>query len=121
MYKYGKNEGERIDLKGFLLLKGGGNDGKFWIDLLRKDDKRECVKCGNLESAELYVYVKFVLGGIFIDIVMWVFCFFNGLVIFKVGLVNFILNRIGEYVGDWEYFIFRVSNFTGELWSIYFL
>lgn len=120
LYKHGKNEGERIDSKGSLLPKGGGNDGKFWIDLPRKDDKRECVKCGNLESAELYVHVKPALGGTFTDIVMWVFCPFNGPATLKVGLANLTLNRIGEHVGDWEHFTLRVSNFTGELWSIYF-
>ncbi|KAF2319323.1 hypothetical protein GH714_014799 [Hevea brasiliensis] len=28
--------------------------------------------------------------------------------------------RIGEHVGDWEHLTLRISNFNGELWSVYF-
>lgn len=116
----GKCDGERIDSNGSLLPKGGLNDGEYWIDLPKDDDKRDYVKRGNLESAELYVHVKPAFGGAFTDIAMWVFCPFNGPATLKVGLANFSLTRVGEHVGDWEHFTLRVSNFTGELWSIYF-
>lgn len=52
---------------------------------------------------------------------MWVFFLFNGFGILKVGFINIVLSRVGEYIGDWEYFIFRVSNFIGKFNSIYFL
>ena len=66
---------------------------------------------------KLYVHVKPALGGIFIDIVMWVFCPFNGPATLKVGLMSIALSKIGEHVGDWEHFTLRICNYTGELWS----
>ncbi|XP_074321011.1 hypothetical protein At1g04090-like [Silene latifolia] len=119
LYKDGESDGQRIDSKGSLLPRGGFNDGKFWIDLPNNDDKRDQLKRGNLESAELYVHVKPAFGGTFTDIAMWIFCPFNGPATLKVGLTNISLNRIGEHVGDWEHFTLRVSNFNGELLSIY--
>ncbi|KAK9692029.1 hypothetical protein RND81_09G236400 [Saponaria officinalis] len=119
LYKDGKSDAQRIDLKGSLLPKGGFNDGKFWIDLPSNDEKRDRVKRGNLESAELYVHVKPALGGTFTDIAMWIFCPFNGPATLKAGLANISLNRVGEHVSDWEHFTLRVSNFNGELSSIY--
>lgn len=120
LYESGKSDGERIDSKGSQLPKYGFNDGNFWIDLPKDAEKRDYVKRGNLESAVLYVHVKPAFGGTFTDIAMWVFCPFNGPATLKVGLANFSLNRVGEHVGDWEHFTLRVSNFTGQLWSIYF-
>lgn len=120
LFENGKIDGKRIDSKGSVLPKGGFNDGKYWIDLPKDDEKRDYVKRGNLESAELYVHVKPASGGTFTDIAMWVFCPFNGPATLKVGLANFTLNKVGEHVGDWEHFTLRVSNFTGELWSIYY-
>uniref|UniRef100_A0A1D1ZKI7 Vacuolar protein sorting-associated protein 62 n=1 Tax=Anthurium amnicola TaxID=1678845 RepID=A0A1D1ZKI7_9ARAE len=119
LYTRGGAVGEPIDSKGSSLPQGGRNDGEYWIDL--PDGSRgSYVKHGSLESAELYVHVKPALGGTFTDLAMWVFCPFNGPVTLKVGPLNFPLSRIGEHVGDWEHFTLRVSNFTGELWSIYF-
>ncbi|KAG8389150.1 hypothetical protein BUALT_Bualt02G0199200 [Buddleja alternifolia] len=111
--------GEAIDSEGSNLPGGGTNDGKYWIDL-PCDSGRENVKHGNLESAKLYIHVKPALGGSFTDIVMWVFCPFNGPGTLKIGLMDFALSKIGQHVGDWEHFTLRISNFTGELWSIYF-
>ncbi|KAL0383662.1 UNVERIFIED_CONTAM: hypothetical protein Scaly_0653500 [Sesamum calycinum] len=51
---------------------------------------------------------------------MWVFCPFNGPGTLKVGMMNIALSKVGQHVGDWEHFTLRISNFTGELWSIYF-
>ncbi|KAL4637652.1 hypothetical protein ACB092_03G092500 [Castanea dentata] len=120
IYQDGNEKGESIDYRGSNLPSGGKNDGAFWIDLPNKDDARDHLKNGNLESAELYVHVKPAMGGTFTDIVMWVFCPFNGPATLKVGLMSIAMSKIGQHVGDWEHFTLRVSNFTGELWSVFF-
>ncbi|KAJ6805940.1 vacuolar protein sorting-associated protein 62-like [Iris pallida] len=119
LFKAGGVEGEAIDAKGSNLPCGGENDREYWIDL-PDDERNDYVKHGNMESAELYVHVKPALGGIFTDIAMWVFCPFNGPATLKFGLASIPLGKIGQHVGDWEHFTLRISNFTGELWSIYF-
>ncbi|KAK2973720.1 hypothetical protein RJ640_029149 [Escallonia rubra] len=119
VYKRDDLVGENIDAEGSNLPGGGTNDGEYWIDLPR-DNRKERVIHGNLESAKLYIHVKPALGGTFTDIVMWVFCPFNGPVTLKVGVMNIALSKIGQHVGDWEHFTLRVSNFTGELLSVYF-
>ncbi|KAA8550702.1 hypothetical protein F0562_002386 [Nyssa sinensis] len=119
LYKSGELVGQTIDTGGSNLPGGGTNDREYWIDL-PSDNRRERVKHGNLESAELYVHLKPALGGTFTDIAMWVFCPFNGPATLKVGIMNLSLSKIGQHVCDWEHFTLRVSNFTGELWSIYF-
>ncbi|RXH94608.1 hypothetical protein DVH24_024292 [Malus domestica] len=68
----------------------------------------------NIDSAELYVYVKPTLGGTFTDIAMLVSCPFNGPSTIKIGLVSIAMNKIGEHVGDWEHFTLRVNSFMGE-------
>ncbi|XP_007030349.2 PREDICTED: uncharacterized protein LOC18600037 [Theobroma cacao] len=120
LYEYGNPKGEPIDCWGSNLPSGGTNDGTFWIDLPADDYARNYVKKGNLESAELYVHVKPALGGTFTDIVMWIFCPFNGPANLKIGLMSIQMNKIGEHVSDWEHFTLRISNFTGELWQGYF-
>ncbi|GMP21915.1 hypothetical protein CsSME_00000133 [Camellia sinensis var. sinensis] len=120
LYRNGKVKGEPIDSRGSNLPGGGRNDGEYWIDLPDNKDERNFLKNGDIESAELYVHVKPALGGTFTDIVMWVFCPFNGPATIKASLVNIELSKIGEHVGDWEHYTLRVCNFTGELWSMYF-
>lgn len=120
LYEYGKDRGEPIKYDGSNLPCGECNDGEFWIDLPDEEEARNRVKNGDLESAELYVHVKPALGGTFTDIVMWVFCPFNGPATLKIGLMTIPMTRIGQHVGDWEHFTLRVSNFTGELWGAYF-
>ncbi|CAH9132853.1 unnamed protein product [Cuscuta epithymum] len=110
---------ETIDPEGSNLPAGGTNDGEYWIDLPR-DSRRGAVKQGNIRSAKLYVHVKPAMGGTFTDIVMWIFCPFNGPATLKVGVLNFVLGKVGQHVGDWEHFTLRLSNFTGELQRIYF-
>uniref|UniRef100_A0A1J3FYZ5 Vacuolar protein sorting-associated protein 62 n=1 Tax=Noccaea caerulescens TaxID=107243 RepID=A0A1J3FYZ5_NOCCA len=117
LYRFGKSKGEPINSSGSNLPAGGENDGTFWIDLPEDDEE---VKKGNLESSELYVHVKPALGGVFTDIVMWIFCPFNGPATLKIGLLTVPMNRIGEHVGDWEHFTFRISNFDGELTQMFF-
>ncbi|TQE02503.1 hypothetical protein C1H46_011911 [Malus baccata] len=73
---------------------------------------------GNIDSAELYVYVKPTLGGTFTDIAMLVSCPFNGPSTIKIGLVSIAMNKIGEQVGDWEHFTLRVNSFMGEVWQV---
>lgn len=119
LYRDGKADSESVDSSGSNLPYGGTNDGKYWIDLPSDEEKRDNLIYGNLESAELYVHVKPALGGIFTDIAMWVFCPFNGAVTLKVGPASVSMNKLGEHVSDWEHFTLRVSNFTGELWSVY--
>lgn len=120
LYSNGKSKGESIDSRGLNLPRGGENDGEFWLDLPDDNDQKQYVKRGNIESAEFYVHVKPASGGSFTDIVMWVFCPFNGPATLKAGLVNIPMTKVGEHVGDWEHFTLRLSNFTGELWSMYF-
>ncbi|KAK9292328.1 hypothetical protein L1049_020294 [Liquidambar formosana] len=121
LYQNKKPEvGEPIDSRGSNLPSSGENDGEFWIDLPDDDDGRNNLIYGNMESAELYVHVKPALGGTFTDIAMWIFCPFNGPSTVKVGLVSIAMSKIGQHVGDWEHYTLRLSNFTGELWSIYF-
>lgn len=120
LFKAGQSNGEPIDAEGSNLPVGGTNDGECWIDLPDDDDRREIIKRGDLQSAELYVHVKPGLGGTFTDIAMWVFSPFNGPGTLKVGPTNIALSRVGEHIGDWEHFTLRVSNFTGKLNSIYF-
>ncbi|KAM7496146.1 hypothetical protein LguiA_020560 [Lonicera macranthoides] len=120
IFKKGERVGENIDDLGSNLPVGGTNDKQYWIDLPSDDKRKECVKHGNIESAKLYVHVKPALGGTFTDIALWVFCPFNGPGTLKIGLMNFALSKVGQHVGDWEHFTLRISNFTGELWAIYF-
>ncbi|XP_039139063.1 LOW QUALITY PROTEIN: uncharacterized protein LOC120276400 [Dioscorea cayenensis subsp. rotundata] len=119
LHRNGKTLGEPIDIEGSNLPSGGVNDGEYWIDL-PDDDRNSYVKHGDMDSAELYAHVKPALGGTFTDIAMWVFCPFNGPATIKIGLLNFALHKIGQHVSDWEHFTLRISNFTGELWGIYF-
>lgn len=119
LYKRGETIGQEIDAEGSNLPVHGANDREYWIDL-PNDCRRESVKHGNLESAKLYVHVKPALGGTFTDVAMWVFCPFNGPGTLKLGILNLTLGKVGQHVGDWEHFTMRISNFTGELWSIYF-
>ncbi|OAY42017.1 hypothetical protein MANES_09G147100v8 [Manihot esculenta] len=120
LYQEGKDEGQHIDYRGSNLPCEGQNDREYWIDLPNDDDARNNIKRGDLESAELYVHVKPALGGTFTDIAFWVFCPFNGPATLKIGLMSIPMTKIGQHVGDWEHFTLRVSNFTGELWQVYF-
>lgn len=120
LYKEGRDTGLSIDLKGSNLPSGGINDGLYWLDLPEDEEDRDCVKCGDLDSAELYVHVKPACGGTFTDIAMWIFCPFNGPASIKAGVFTYTFNRLGQHVGDWEHYTLRISNFDGELWSVYF-
>lgn len=100
---------------GSNLPQGGTNDGVHW--LCQPED--ESFKKGNLASAESYVYVKPMFGGTFTDIALWIFYPFNGPARVKIGALNVSLGKIGQHEGDWEHVTLRISNFTGELRSVY--
>ncbi|KAI3807717.1 hypothetical protein L1987_23651 [Smallanthus sonchifolius] len=122
LFKKGKPNGIPVDSGGSNLPQGGKNDGEYWLDLPADTNDETSVKNGNLESAELYVHIKPALGGTFTDIAMWIFCPFNGPVTFTIEFlnINIEMNKLGEHIGDWEHFTLRISNFDGELWSVYF-
>lgn len=120
LYRDCGQKSEPIDLRGSNLPSGGENDGEFWIDLPVDDAARNDVIAGDLESAELYVHAKPAFGGTFTDIAMWIFCPFNGPATLKIGLMTIPMTKIGQHVGDWEHYTLRVSNFTGELWQVFF-
>ncbi|CAM6020809.1 unnamed protein product [Sphagnum balticum] len=109
----------QVSSDGSNLPQGGDNDLAFWLDL-PSDGSADEVKKGNLESAEVYIHVKPVYGGTFTDLATWIFYPFNGPSCAKFKVLNIPLGRVGEHVGDWEHYTLRVSNFTGELRSIYF-
>ncbi|XP_023645021.1 uncharacterized protein LOC17897477 [Capsella rubella] len=108
-----------IEENGSNLPPGGSNDKQFWIDLPCDDQQRDFVKRGNLGSSKLYIHIKPALGGTFTDLVFWIFCPFNGPATLKLGLVDVSLISIGQHVCDWEHFTLRISNFSGELYSVY--
>ncbi|OVA09335.1 Vacuolar protein sorting-associated protein 62 [Macleaya cordata] len=109
-----------IDPTGSNLPQGGSNDGTYWLDLPVDKGSKEKVKKGDLQSLGSYLHVKPMLGGTFTDIAIWVFYPFNGPSRAKVKFINIKLGRIGEHVGDWEHLTLRISNFNGELQSVYF-
>ncbi|KAF3452660.1 hypothetical protein FNV43_RR03093 [Rhamnella rubrinervis] len=109
-----------VDSTGSNLPQGGENDGTYWLDLPVDQAGKDRVKKGNLQSSEVYLHVKPMLGGTFTDIAIWVFYPFNGPSTAKVEIVDIPLGKIGEHIGDWEHLTLRVSNFNGELWRVYF-
>ncbi|KAJ8766582.1 hypothetical protein K2173_023829 [Erythroxylum novogranatense] len=121
LYKKGEeSKPVPIEASGGNLPQGGSNDGAYWIDLPVDEESKERVKKGDLNASEVYLHVKPMLGATFTDIAIWIFYPFNGPSKAKVSFINIPLGRIGEHVGDWEHLTLRVSNFTGELWSVYF-
>ncbi|KAJ1691857.1 hypothetical protein LUZ63_016012 [Rhynchospora breviuscula] len=109
-----------IQMDGLNLPQGGSNDDSYWIDLPTGNSQMEMVKKGDITSTEVYLHVKPMLGATCTDIAIWVFYPFNGPARAKVEFINISLGKIGEHVGDWEHVTLRISNFTGELLSMYF-
>ncbi|XP_077211492.1 hypothetical protein At1g04090-like [Tasmannia lanceolata] len=120
LYKQGDPTPTPIDPTGSNLPQGGTDDGAYWLDLPADEGAKEKVKRGELQSSGCYLHVKPMLGATFTDIAIWVFYPFNGPARAKVEFVNVPLGKIGEHVGDWEHVTLRISNFTGELWKVYF-
>ncbi|KAL9997068.1 putative vacuolar protein sorting-associated protein [Helianthus debilis subsp. tardiflorus] len=109
-----------VEPTGSNLPQGGSNDGAYWLDLPIDETERERVKKGDLQSCEVYIHVKPMLGATFSDIVIWVFYPFNGASTAKLGLIDVPLGKIGEHIGDWEHMTMRISNFNGVLHRVYF-
>lgn len=120
VYKQGDSAPTPIDPTGSNLPQDGSNDDTYWLDLPLDEAAKEKVKRGELQSSQSYLHIKPMLGATFTDIAIWVFYPFNGPARAKVELATIPLGRIGEHVGDWEHVTLRISNFTGELWKVYF-
>ncbi|XP_057498461.1 hypothetical protein At1g04090-like [Actinidia eriantha] len=121
LYKKGEESNPvSIDPMGLNLPQDGSNDGAYWLDLPVDQAAREQLKKGNLQDAGVYLHVKPVSGATFTDIAIWVFYPFNGAAKAKVEIINVSLGKIGEHVGDWEHVTLRISNFDGQLKSVYF-
>ncbi|XP_024984119.1 uncharacterized protein LOC112520046 [Cynara cardunculus var. scolymus] len=121
LYEKGKeSEPSVVQPDGSNLPQGGSNDDSYWLDLPIDKSAKERVKKGDLEHAGAYFHVKPMFGATFTDISLWVFYPFNGPARVKVEIINASLGKIGEHVGDWEHLTLRVSNYNGELKSVYF-
>ncbi|KAL3613778.1 hypothetical protein CASFOL_041852 [Castilleja foliolosa] len=122
LYTKGKESSPvSIQPNGSNLPQGGSNDGLYWLDLPVDKRARENVVKGDLQSAEVYLHVKPVLGSTFTDIQMWVFYPFNGHAAAKLGFLKKVsLGHIGEHVGDWEHVTMRISNFDGTIYRVFF-
>ncbi|KAL8112815.1 hypothetical protein AgCh_020205 [Apium graveolens] len=110
----------QIAQDGSNLPQNGSNDGTYWIDLPTDKNASDNLQKGNLQSAEAYMHIKPALGGTFTDIAVWIFCPFNGPGKIKIAFFTIPLGEVGEHVSDWEHVTLRVSNFNGELQSVYF-
>ncbi|CAL9003975.1 unnamed protein product, partial [Prunus brigantina] len=117
-----KKQGDAVAIEptGSNLPQGGSNDNSYWLDLPVDKGSSERVKKGDLLDCQVYLHIKPMLGSTFTDIAIWVFYPFNGPAKAKVEFFNISLGKIGEHVGDWEHLTLRVSNFTGELWRVFF-
>ncbi|KAF5188180.1 vacuolar sorting-associated protein [Thalictrum thalictroides] len=121
LYKKGEESNPiPIDATGSNLPQGGSNDDTYWLDLPIDGKAKDRVKKGDLSSAGAYIHVKTILGATYTDIAIWPFYPFNGAARAKVEFINVSLGKIGEHVGDWEHVTLRISNFTGELWRVFF-
>ncbi|XP_050204850.1 hypothetical protein At1g04090-like [Mercurialis annua] len=121
LYKKGQESNPvRIETNGSNLPQDGVNDDVYWLDLPVDEKAKERVKRGDLQESEVYLHIKPMFGATFTDIAIWVFCPFNGPAKAKIEIFNISLGKIGEHVGDWEHITLRISNFNGELQSVYF-
>ncbi|GFP92550.1 hypothetical protein PHJA_001399200 [Phtheirospermum japonicum] len=110
-----------IQPDGSNLPQGGSNDGAYWLDLPVDGQGKDNVAKGDMQTAEVYLHVKPVLGSTFTDIQVWVFYPYNGHAVAKLGFIKRIsLGRIGEHVGDWEHVTLRISNFDGTLYRVFY-
>ncbi|KAI9078138.1 hypothetical protein K1719_039906 [Acacia pycnantha] len=120
LYKKGdESHPTPIQPNGTNLPQDPNNDGSYWLDLPADEDNKERVKRGDLQSSKAYLHVKPMFGGTFTDVACWVYYPFNGPAKAKVEFITISLGKIGEHVGDWEHVTLRVSNFDGELKSVY--
>ncbi|KAD5802694.1 hypothetical protein E3N88_14054 [Mikania micrantha] len=121
LYEKGKEaKPSPIQPDGSNLPQDYSNDDLYWLDLPTDDSAKERVKKGDLAHSCAYFHIKPMFGATFTDIPVWVYYPFNGPARAKVGIFNVSLRKIGEHVGDWEHLTLRVSNYNGELKSVYF-
>ncbi|KAK1420288.1 hypothetical protein QVD17_21763 [Tagetes erecta] len=109
-----------VERNGSNLPQGGLDDETYWLDLPLDGSSKDRVKKGDLQDACAYFHVKPVFGGLFTDIATWIFYPFNGGARAKMEFINISLGKLGEHVGDWEHVTLRISNFNGELNSVFF-
>ncbi|ESQ50008.1 hypothetical protein EUTSA_v10020344mg [Eutrema salsugineum] len=122
LYQKG-NESNPVPVKpnGSNLPQGGSDDDLYWLDYPADEGARERLKRGDLGNNKVYLHVKPMFGATFTDIVVWIFCPFNGNARLKFLFIKSLsLGDIGEHIGDWEHVTLRISNFNGELWRVYF-
>ncbi|ESQ32471.1 hypothetical protein EUTSA_v10005422mg [Eutrema salsugineum] len=122
LYQKG-NESNPVPVQpnGSNLPQGGSNDDLFWLDYPVDKSAKEKVKRGDLGNTKVYLHIKPMFGATFTDIVVWIFCPFNGNARLKFLFIKRLsLGDIGEHIGDWEHITLRISNFNGELWRVYF-
>lgn len=121
LYQKG-NESNPVPIQpnGSNLPQGGSDDDSFWLDYPVDEKAKEKVKRGDLGNTKVYLHMKPMFGGTFTDIVVWIFCPFNGNARLKFLFMSLSLGDIGEHIGDWEHVTLRISNFNGELWRVYF-
>ncbi|KAJ4877776.1 hypothetical protein Rs2_42794 [Raphanus sativus] len=122
LYQKG-NESNPVPIQpnGTNLPQGGSNDDLYWLDYPVDKTLKEKVKRGDLSSTKVYLHIKPMFGGTYTDIVVWIFCPFNGNANLKFLFIKKLpLGDIGEHIGDWEHVTLRISNFNGMLWRVYF-
>ncbi|KAK9058231.1 hypothetical protein SSX86_023071 [Deinandra increscens subsp. villosa] len=109
---------------GFVLNNGdnlpttGGPDDAY-LDLPYDQNDKERVMRGFLHDAVSYIHVKPALGGIYTDVVIWLYYPFNGGGKLQLGPFTIDLGVIGEHVSDWEHITLRIDNFHGALRAVY--
>ncbi|KAI5070447.1 hypothetical protein GOP47_0014790 [Adiantum capillus-veneris] len=119
LYKKDAEKAEKLTCDGCNLPVEKLEGEEYWLGL-PDGEVAEIVKKGNLASAKGYVQVKPMLGGIFTDLVIWIYYPFNGPSTAKLGMVDVPLGKIGEHVSDWEHVTLRISNLSGHLKRVYF-
>ncbi|XP_076901534.1 hypothetical protein At1g04090-like [Bidens hawaiensis] len=119
-HKGNESKPNLVERNGSNIPQGGSDDETYWLDLPLDGSSKDRVKQGDLQDACAYFHVKPVSGGLFTDIAIWVFYPFNGGARAKVEFINVSLGKLGEHVGDWEHVTLRISNFNGELNSVFF-
>ncbi|KAI9078116.1 hypothetical protein K1719_039884 [Acacia pycnantha] len=122
LYKKGyESHPTPIQPNGTNLPQDPNNDGSYRLDLPADEENKERVKRRELQSSQVYMHIKPMLGGsgTFTHIACWVYYPFNGPARAKVEFITISVGKFGEDVGDWEQVTLRVSNFDGELKSVY--
>ncbi|KAI3790702.1 hypothetical protein L2E82_03944 [Cichorium intybus] len=97
---------------------GGSNDDTYWLDFHVTVEAK--IEERILQDASAYFHVKPIFGGVFTDIVIWVFYPFNDGAWAKLEFMNLSLGKLVQHVGDREHVTLRVDNFKCELHNFFF-